>query len=564
MSDQHRSKQLFPYELAQEFKEDLINAYRNYYRYQNNLKLASKAESGIYRQIEIDAPKMIGSTLAYSTLNSMFNDNTHSRQFRKHSIAAIQMMLAEYQERTISFNDFDNFEDLIVTGTTLINKEFCQKVTNSNLYSPSEFYTAKHNDTSQWFGILSDYDIPRNEYKKVRNILEESFNQERTYKVSAVIHGNGGAGKSTLLRRLAVDLSNKHFDVLWVNERQFSDFSQKGLKQIELNEQKDFLVIIEDWYRLINSSGIDPKDIRAFFSHTRQVKNIRIIIGDRQINDKTYLYELYNPDSLIGLGTGDNRRIIKAILEKNQEWKPTARKIFKRRKSYRSTLFLLLFALARSFEESKTDLSEPSTAFRDIIRSDLNKIDKQYPGLAKMLFFWSSIYAKDKFFISYSCFLKLADHFNTERNIAQSFFNIDGDSDIHRILRLYINVDLDETIKSKRFQDIQFIQFNHDVLADQGLSQLKAQYLGEFNDAIKRAMITELLPIKDEGYSSERLLGHFLAFEPQIFMNTEEKEGLMTKFSNHSNRTGITSIRMLRLQHQGELLLEERKKNQLN
>ena len=423
-----------------------------------------------------------------------------------------------------------------VPGTTIINEAYYQDTKKAYSFTKSQFYTAKLDPRCQWYGIIEGFDITRKEYESVKKVALESFQLYRTLKVSAVVSGDGGCGKSTLLRWLAIDLKDQEFVVLWVNEREFTDFVTQGLSVIKEHTDVKFLVIIEDWYRLTNDTTFQAK---TFLNDTRGINNIRLIIGDRVIKPNVYK-NLNNTDHDFPLGYSENRTIIDKILLKSPEWSQAASHIFQKEANYNTTLFLLLFILVRYNEEISKgvdiDWSEPKSAFKNIITSDLKVIAEVYPGLAKMLFYWGSMYAKDKMFISYSCFLQLADYFNGNKEVSFNCSNLSsGRSNIYEKLRIYLNVG---TLPEKwgRLETVQFLQFNHDILADEGIAKLKAPFLGGYDDPVKMVLLKRIPKIKGSDYSASVLLSIMIKNDRRLFESDEQWLKYINKLIDNKNK----------------------------
>jgi len=133
-----------------------------------------------------------------------------------------------------------------------------------------------------------------------------------------------------------------------------------------------------------------------------------------------------------------------------------------------------LFVIARITEEqfgdAEIDFSDPSSAFRDIIKSDLKKINAKYPGLAKALYNWACIYANHKVFIDINSFLKVANKYNGNTEVSDDFSNWNGRFPEMYRLKNYINVNKKTNLKNKKLHSIDFLQFNHDKLAEDGLA----------------------------------------------------------------------------------------------
>jgi len=425
----------------------------------------------------------------------------------------------------------------LIPGAEIIDNEFCEKIRTGFSFSKSQFYTAKQNDYCQWYGVIHNFDIRRSQTDAIKDILNQGFDNKYTpNKVSCIIHGLGGCGKSTILRRIAVELSDINtFLVVWVKEGQFKTFYKKGLPIIKKSQQINFLIFMEDWYRLTN---LHSRKAREFLEQISTMNHVRVCIGDRQIEEKVYLRYLQGDHKFL-LDNRNNEQIINAIIKKHKQWKDTAKKVFKNKKMYNSTLFLLLFILARIYEDNKTssslDFSDPENAFQDIIYNDLKIISSQYKGLTKILFYWASIYAIHKIHISYDFFLQLADYFNTNKHISSNFSHLNkGKGLIYDRLRIYFHSEkLESEPEVSSEQD--FLHFNHDILADLGIVHIQHRLNLEYNDIVKREICECLTRIRDNDYSVSLVLSLMFQYEKQIFENTNNQLYYVNKLLEQNN-----------------------------
>ncbi len=407
-----------------------------------------------------------------------------------------------------------------IVGATIIDEAFIQKVKTGKTFTMPEFYTAKQNEDCQWYGIIQKWDIERKDFNDVRNKIKEIFNIKRTYKISSVISGNGGVGKSTFLRRLAFELhSQLTFKVVWVNDNQIDDFVKQGIKIIENEKQINFLVIVEDWYRMFD--GRNNYFVKEFLECTNRIENVRFVIGDRNVRGKEYMKYLNNDVSPRLLTSDENKYIIRKILANYPEWTAVSEKLFENQSSYESSLFLLLFVIARiSKEEGNNnliDLSEPQTAFVNIIESDIKFIANKYKGLATILYYWSCVYSQYKIFISYYTFLNLADFYNENEEISRFFIHWEANDEYLERMKIYIHKGFLEDHRK-----IDYVHFNHDTLADSGLSKINFTFQENFGDKIKLDLL-EFIINKGDDPSASMFLSSLLEGDEKLFLNREDK-----------------------------------------
>ncbi|HCQ12422.1 MAG TPA: hypothetical protein DIU01_04015 [Flavobacterium sp.] len=394
--------------------------------------------------------------------------------------------------------------EILISGATIINEDFINKVNSGKAFTMPEFYGAKQNNNCQWYGIIHGYDVERNGYNTLKEIIIESFTEEKHEKVTAIICGSGGSGKSTTLRRIAIDLHKEPIHIIWVHDSSTKEFTEKGFplikSEVEKNKELKFLIIIEDWYRTFENEnlGID------ILKEAKNINNIRIIIGDRTIK-KSYTAHRNN-DFQLHLSSDDNKEIINKIVERYPNWKLASERLLKENNNnYKSSLFLLLFILARinqkELNNTSLNLSEPQQVFQRVIESDLRFIEKKHIGLAKALYYLGCVYAEHKITITYETFLKIADYYNEKNSteISDLFSNWNIRSVILERLKIYISI-------NELNDNHSIIQFNHDVLADMGLRKvIMKESWDEFDDTIKIQLLN-FITEKGDDYSASLFL----------------------------------------------------------
>lgn len=451
-------------------------------------------------------------------------------------------------------------EKLEIAGATIIDKAFINEVRREN-FSMVEFYTAIQSENSlcQWYGVANDWDIERKDYGKLKKAVSDSLNQKREYKVCGIVHGTGGSGKSTVLRRLCVNFQDiENCMVIWVNE--VMQFCQNGIsvikQDIEANSNKKYLIVIEDWYRMLDKQ---PDTASELLEQIHKYNNIRIVIGDRTIDGKPY--ENYGSDYNLLLSSNENKEIIEQIIKKYPDWQEASERLFESLKSDEPTLFLLLFILARIIQDkldaNSMNLADPAIVFRNIVKSDLKFIEDKYAGLAKALYYWGCIYAKHKITISYDTFLAIADNYNGNNKVSKHFSCWDIKDTILDRLKIYINhnysiVNFHIATSSKQLNDIitnghfhehssslyfgfpstdkEFIQFNHDILVDEGFNKID---LG-FSDTVMIDLLEIITEFGDE-ISASLFLETMIKYEKQIFKSRKKKLLLIDKLIEKGN-----------------------------
>jgi hypothetical protein len=445
-----------------------------------------------------------------------------------------------------------------IHGATIINEEFINTVKSGKTFTMPEFYGAKQNNNCQWYGIINDFDVIRIGYDKLKETVLNSFSEEKDGKVSAIVHGTGGSGKSTVLRRIAIDFHAESFDVVWLEKGKVEEFVEKGLfaikKEVEKDKNRKFLIVIEDWYRMFDDEYKARLGVKIL-EETYTTNNTRIVIGDRNIGNSYKNYR--NNDFELLLSPEDNKIIIKKIVEKYPNWEIISGKLFEKEKVNQSSLFLLLFILSRldqnEYGQNSFNLSQPQQVFLNIIESDLRYISKKYIGLAKALYYLGCIYANYKIFISYNTFLKLADFYNEKNNdeISDLFSRWNIKDDVFDKLKIYIN----KNHSLDKFKTSDLIQFNHDILADIGISKLSFDDWDKFGDKIKIQLLKTIIE-KGDDYSSSKFLGAMLLFEKQIFKNLEEKLFFIKRLIENNNKETYYLYALTQLKLDNEALTE--------
>jgi len=384
-------------------------------------------------------------------------------------------ILQKYCLACLNNTNYKQFE-AVFKGCDLIDLNFEEKVKfQIPIHKHSDFYLAKQDNDCQWYGIVWDWDCERDKFKEVKDILLKCFTWES--RVTIVIYGGAGCGKSTFLRRLAITCIKENLNVLWI--RDIGHFYSSDLDIIS-KTPKDYLVFLEDW-GIIN----DTEMAKLFLNRIFNIKNIRLIIGDREIAGKEYNKYLLS-NNAFKLINKENENIIKKALKINDEWEESKIENLLYKEFYNAPIFLNLFIIARAFDDD--DLKKTTDSFcrfKEIIESDIKKIYFADPGLAIALYYWASMYSNHfTMFIPWHIFLKVAEYYNKQVSVKMSPFN--NNDPVFKILSYYISFDL----LSSQGSEIEIFYFNHDLLA-KGLTQV---YLNEwyYNDEIENEFIQVL------------------------------------------------------------------------
>jgi hypothetical protein len=426
-----------------------------------------------------------------------------------------------------------------ILGTIIINHNFIAALQNEN-FSLASFYSAKDDKRCQWYGITQNWDIKREVYDEVQKIIETSFDENKIAKISAIVHGDGGSGKSTLLRRLAVDNSgNKNFRVIWLEK--FQEFWSANLQNgftlgwetIKNNPNQRYLIFIEDWH---NRVGLEVS--KKFLNETKDIQNIRLIIGDRHPHGKDYELHLID-DKKFQLNVSENKQILQQIVQKVPEWESAIETLLSDNVERTSSLFMLLFIIAQVSKNKallKLNLSDPQNAFKEIIRYDLERLSEQYncSGLAKALHYLSCIYSECRVLVSYESLLLIAAKFNTTGDKdPQEYKDLTLEGEVTRILKTYIGIRVED---SKDQHHVFY--FHHDILSDIGLSAAYfSDWLGYTPYLLKEVILKEMLANGDDA-SASVLLNRLVLNKPVLFKGKEEILGYINQLFEKWNLHG--------------------------
>ena len=423
-------------------------------------------------------------------------------------------------------------ERIAIDGAMVITRDFFDTIRQNGKernFKPSDFYLAKHNhDDLQWYGIEENWDIRRKDFERVKDEVILSFNDKfREEKITAVIYGRGGSGKSTMLRRLAANLSNRNFAVLWVSNISISMFYQSGLKKLVTDySHKMFLILVDDWYQVKKSS----KEAKTFIDGICSHKNVRVVVGDRTI-DNQIREHIYDVDrNIFKLTSEENKATIEQIVEINKEWKETAKLLLRLDPGYKSSLYYILWVIGRTFERLKKGGTNSIIQsdnlkghFQSLIISDLNAIEKLHPGVAKMLYYWANVYTEEHIFISFDLFFMLTEIFCDNNNNASKYPQVSDE--LRSILDIYI---YRGEGNYKIISELGLLAFNHDILADDGLSKVKLNGWHSFDDSIILQMLSVVVDKADDFSASGFLWYALLKLKPES-LNTNSKVEFINK-----------------------------------
>ena len=412
----------------------------------------------------------------------------------------------------------------MVAATTVIDQDFKSAIKNHHSFTPTDYFLAKRRNC-QWYGVFEGWDVGRKGYSDLLRVCKEAFNIDRC--VAAIVYGDGGAGKSTVLRRLANDLIDQPFKILWADEKSLETLANKTVNDIGKTSKVKYLLIIDDWFRQVNNS--DESLVLSFLDSICRLKNVRLVIGDRNYRGKPYIK--LNPgvykiliDNTQNLEILEHVKKISAHQTNSDEELPIHEELIRR-----LPIFLLLFILmAFKVNPERYDnklKGKPVDLFLSILIDDLNFLNSFYPGLVRMICYAAIIYKEHSYFFTDSSFLKLANHFDPNDSIFKHFANFeDGVGREFEILRKYLSTIDRHQVYGELPSESQYIKFNHDVLVEWGLWKL-SDYIGdipEFDDNIRKSLIQEIVDIAPEAYSTSFLLNLMMKDRLNLYSNHDD------------------------------------------
>ena len=433
--------------------------------------------------------------------------------------------------------------DMQIAGATFIDQKFKDQTISfgkKRKFKPEDFYMSKLDYSCQWYGIIKKWDIERKAYSQIQDEIKKAFEDEyRQPKILALIHGHGGSGKSTLLRRLALYSIGKDFLILWINSEEISKFHEKGISQLGSYTNKKILIFIEDWYRIKQNTS-NPREI---INSICNYPNVRVVVGDRTIDNTISKEHIYDPDNnIIELSVNENQKTISKILEIVPEWGTIVKTLLPRPESYDSSLYLILWVVVRTYQNKNkkgdggiSNKKDLIGHFRSIVESDLRVIVKgKFSGIAKMLYYYGSVYSERKTYMGVDIFLKLADYFKDDLTDNKTAFSSPG---IKSTLQIYIHKNV---VQSKKSSQLPLIIFNHDILADEGLSKVQIDGWQKYDDSIKFQILTKILNEGDD-FSASNFLYYTILTTSEEGMSNKDKIDYINTLFERGNRGSYLS-----------------------
>jgi hypothetical protein len=213
-----------------------------------------------------------------------------------------------------------------------------------------------------------------------------------------------------------------------------------------------------------------------------------MVLGDRDPHDSISKEFIYNQEAnKFELKARENRDTIGKILDIIPEWKPYADKLLRENNDSESSLYYILWTIGRTVEKQSSGIPLQATRTEDLkghfemlIESDLRLIHSSYPGLAALLHYYACTYSAGRIFFSYDFFFdRLAGHFGVRPGYSPR--EALADSRVRPVLDIYVH---QATGMLKSAGSTPLLAFNHDVLADEGLSRARIDGIDPFDDRV--------------------------------------------------------------------------------
>ncbi|MCK5127301.1 MAG: hypothetical protein KAR42_13685 [candidate division Zixibacteria bacterium] len=396
-------------------------------------------------------------------------------------------------------------------GAQWISDDFVEKEEKKGEeegWQPLQFYSSNLN--VQWYGLLQNWDAPRQHYRSIREAIAKSFADTHSdMPVAAVVRGEGGSGKSVLLRRLALDLRTE-YTIYWVDDNAADFLNNEWLYDIENHPTEKYLLVLEDWYRNFANPG-DRATANRLLQKIRKKPNVRLLIGDRPAQ---YTYYPKTNDNIFDLNTDENATLVSFIVNIVPHWRD---KFLEEEKVQllKSGFFQVLFIY--QYLDTSKPLPKAGNYFLEIIQSDYrhlaNHDNSLYRGLAQTLYVLAHLYVDYGLHLSPEALVTLAESYSDSQRPLSHQRDIRAIFD-DPVTRRYIDV-VDVGVK-RGTADTGFnrIQFLHDTLADQGWKYAPVDIRYVFGNPDTIAQLIDALRTRETAYDLARMLFFVLRAKP--------------------------------------------------
>jgi GTPase SAR1 family protein len=363
-----------------------------------------------------------------------------------------------------------------INGCEVIDREYIANLKkNQKGLTWEDFYFGKERDNCQWVGVLNDWHCERSEFKKVLNIIKESFSWEPV--VAAFIHGTGGVGKTTFLRSVCKSMVLEGYIILWLENLQ--SFLNDNLRHV--NRNLKYVLVIDDW-SLFEEENLAATEL---FKKLSQVDNIKLVIANRKIF-KTRFKKYVLGNSYFEITAEDNNEILNKAIGYYPEWKSIVEN-FPFKDIKKTSIFIIFFVIANSLENRSIKKTTGILArFLNILEEDLTAINVFFPGMAKAIYHLANIYNNHGITFTWSALTTLAIEYGDHK--ASNYFLYDEDNPVCKIMSRYIFLD---RLLLPVFYDCEVVYFHHKTLLEEGFCKINIEGL-YFNEG---SVILEMIDI---------------------------------------------------------------------
>lgn len=376
----------------------------------------------------------------------------------------------------------------------------CSKGCAAN-WQPLQFYSG--NTNVQWYGLLQNWDAPREHYAAIRRVLADSFAD--TYSdmpVSGVVRGEGGSGKSVLLRRLALDLRSE-YTVYWIADNAMDFLQNEWLYDIDNNPTEKYLIVLEDWYRNFSSTG-DRATANRLLQKIKSKANVRLLIGDRPAQ---FTYYPKNDSVVFDLQNDENAALLSYIINIVPDWKD---KFTDEQKAQlvKTGIFQLLFTY--QYAVTGKPMVKSENYFLELIQSDYRQLINTdfpfYKGLAHALYVYAHLYTGLGIHLSPDALVVLAETYSGAQRpfeLRQDIRTIANDP----VVKKYLAIVSYDTFLFGKFERLTFL---HDTLADQGWKHVPVNNRSFFGSPASISQLFDALKTEETAYDLSELLYRIL------------------------------------------------------
>jgi DNA-binding winged helix-turn-helix (wHTH) protein len=359
--------------------------------------------------------------------------------------------------------------------------------------TPEKFYRFRAN--AQWLGIFRNWDSRWSfQGKLLERVLSVVDDGPRC--PAAAIVGPSGSGKSVALRRLAVDLADQGKLVYWVEAP--ARLLRTGLSDFVAYTQSPCFLMLDDVQR-----SLTDEDVRSFQQRVERNPSLVLVLAGqelpRALRGKVTLGKgLFVPNE-----TADRVSILQKIAKEIPSWKDVALSLAT--EELREARLIRLMAVLARETGPPTNEYEIDEFFYDGLSSDLQRIEKSFPGLARAIVDAAAL-REAGCAIPRETLFALADDHEPGASIPTLFENIDGNPRWQILAPLMFHE-----------PDRNLMLFHHDELVSGIIEAGRRGLLGAVigDDAWRRAVLDRVLRVGNPA-SRSRALSGFVSKNPNL------------------------------------------------